>query len=123
MAPDATTAALVPEHIVGVAVVTFTWLLETTISCVTIAEPQALLLLYVSTAVPALTPVTRPLALILAIAALLVLHVPPVAVSLTVVVAPWHIPDTELIGESVISGRHALIGIDIGKPHTPALSQ
>ncbi len=45
---------------------------------------------YVITLVPALTPETTPVLLIVATAVLLLLHVPPTMASISVVVAPVH---------------------------------
>ena len=55
---------------------------------------------YVIVAVPGLTPVTSPVAeLMAAIAVLLLLHVPPAVALVKVVVVPAHSPDTPLMAE------------------------
>jgi hypothetical protein len=60
-------------------------------SMVSLAVPQLLVTVYDITAVPAVTPVTMPLVLTDALAALLLLHVPPVAVLPRAVVKPMQV--------------------------------
>ena len=48
----------------------------------------------------------------MAIAVLLLLQTPPVAVSVTVVDEPRQIAAVDVIADNVIAGEHMLIGID-----------
>ena len=73
--------------------------------------------------VPARCDVTTPDVLIVATAVLLLIHVPALAVSETVVVLPRQIALGPVIGERLIAGKHTLIGTGCVKVHFPVLSQ
>jgi hypothetical protein len=73
---------------------------RTVIGCVANVVPQLLVDVYVIVVEPSDAAVTTPVALTVAMAGLALTHVPLVAVSLRVVVAPLNKVDTPLIGET-----------------------
>lgn len=74
------------------------------------AVPQLLVTVYVIVAVPADTPLTTPVALLmLAIVGELLLHVPPLVVLVSVVVAPTHAVVVPLIVPANGSGSTVMV--------------
>ena len=70
--------------------------------------------------VPAATTVTIPVALTVAFEGLLLLHVPPVAVSVNGVVRPVHTEDAPVITPAAGSGRMVTRMVAEALPQLPA---
>ena len=66
---------------------------------------------------PAVAPVTTPVVLILATAALLLLHTPPVVASVRVEVAPMHIVVVPLMAATLGEGLTVIVAVAVAVPH------
>ena len=88
----------------------------TVIVAVAVAVPQLLLTLYVIVAVPVAIPVTVPVALIDAMAALLLLQVPPVVASVRVVFAPVHTVVAPLMVPALGAGLTVITLVAVAVP-------
>lgn len=83
---------------------------------VSVAVPQLLVTEYVIMALPAAMPVTVPVALTLAIAALLVVHVPPEVALLSVVVALWQTVCVPVIVPALGTGTTVTSAVSLAVP-------
>lgn len=99
--------AVVPTQAMGDPVIA----VGAVITATDVVEKQAAPMVYVMVAEPVVTPVTMPATPVLAIAVLLLLHVPPVVPSVSEVVDPAHIsvmPEITVGGGLIVTSVVAL---------------
>ncbi len=88
----------------------------TVMDCVAVAVPQLLVAVYEMVTVPAVTPLTTPEAFMVAIAVLLLVHVPPATASDKVTVAPVHSVEVPVIVPALGAGLTVTVSTALAEP-------